>query len=34
MAHTKRFRQLEQRYRYYHKLQAWKERNLHRLLGR
>jgi hypothetical protein len=34
MAHTNRFRQLEQRYRYYHKLQAWKERNLHRLLGR
>jgi hypothetical protein len=34
MAHTRRFRQLEQRYRHYHRLQAWKEKNLHRLLGR
>ena len=34
IAHTRRFRQLEQRYRHYHKLHAWKEKNLHRLLGR
>ena len=34
MAHTKRFRQLEKRFRHYHNLQAWKEKNLHRLLGR
>jgi len=34
MAHTRRFRQLEARYRHYHRLQAWKEKNLHRLLGR
>ena len=34
IAHTRRFRQLEQRYLHYHKLQAWKEKNLHRLLGR
>jgi hypothetical protein len=34
MAHTTRFRQLEARYLHYHKLQAWKERNLHKLLGR
>ena len=34
LAHTRRFRQLEQRYLHYHKLQAWKEKNLHRLLGR
>jgi len=34
IAHTKRFRQLEARYRDYHRLQAWKERNLNRLLGR
>ena len=34
VAHTKRFRQLEQRFRYYADLQAWKEKNLHRLLGR
>jgi hypothetical protein len=34
IAHTRRFRQLEARYRHYHKLQAWKEKNLHRLLGR
>jgi len=34
MAHTRRFRQLEQRYHHYEKLQAWKEKNLHRLLGR
>jgi len=34
MAHTKRFRQFEKRFRHYHNLQAWKEKNLHRLLGR
>jgi hypothetical protein len=34
MAHTRRFRLLEQRFRDYHNLQAWKEKNLHRLLGR
>ncbi|MGD8435285.1 MAG: hypothetical protein PVI73_14300 [Syntrophobacterales bacterium] len=34
IAHTRRFRELEQRYRHYYKLQAWKEKNLHRLLGR
>jgi hypothetical protein len=34
MAHTKRFRRFEQRFRHYHKLQAWKEKNLYRLLGR
>jgi hypothetical protein len=34
LAHTKRFRQLELRFRDYHNLQAWKEKNLHRLLGR
>jgi hypothetical protein len=34
IAHSKRFRKLEARYRHYHRLQAWKERNLHRLLGR
>jgi len=34
IAHSKKFRQLESRYRHYHKLQAWKEINLHRLLGR
>jgi hypothetical protein len=34
MAHTRRFRRLEARYRHYHRLQAWKEKNLHRLLGR
>ncbi|MCG6945235.1 MAG: hypothetical protein LJE87_07790 [Deltaproteobacteria bacterium] len=34
MAHTRRFRQLEARYRHYHRLQEWKEKNLHRLLGR
>ena len=34
IAHSKRFRQLEQRYLHYHKLQAWKEKNLLRLLGR
>ena len=34
MAHTKRFRQFEERFRHYHNLQAWKEKNLHRLLGR
>jgi hypothetical protein len=34
MVHTRRFRQLEARYRHYHRLQKWKEKNLHRLLGR
>ena len=34
MAHTKRFRHLEERFRDYHNLHAWKEKNLHRLLGR
>jgi hypothetical protein len=34
MAHTKRFRQLEERFRHYRDLQAWKDKNLHRLLGR
>ena len=34
LVHTRRFRRLESRYRHYHRLQAWKERNLHRLLGR
>ena len=34
IAHTRRFRQLERRYLHYHKLQAWKEKNLHKLLGR
>jgi hypothetical protein len=34
IAHTRRFRQLEARYRHYHRLLAWKEKNLHRLLGR
>jgi len=34
MAHTKRFRRFEERFRHYHNLQAWKEKNLHRLLGR
>ena len=34
MAHTKRFRRFEQRFRHYQKLQAWKEKNLYRLLGR
>jgi len=34
MAHTKRFRQLEKRYLHYDMLQAWKKKNLHRLLGR
>jgi hypothetical protein len=34
IVHSKTFRQLESRYRHHHKLQAWKERNLHRLLGR
>jgi hypothetical protein len=34
IAHSKKFRQLECRYHDYHKLQAWKEKNLHRLLGR
>jgi len=34
IAHSKKFRQLESRYHHYHKLQAWKEKNLHRLLGR
>jgi len=34
MAHTKRFRQLEERFRHYDNLQGWKDKNLHRLLGR
>lgn len=34
MAHTKRFRRFEERFRHYHALQTWKEKNLHRLLGR
>jgi hypothetical protein len=34
MAHTKKFRQFEERFRHYHNLQAWKQKNLHRLLGR
>ena len=34
MAHTKRFRQLEKRFRHYRRLHVWKEKNLHRLLGR
>ena len=34
IAHSKRFRQLEQRYLHYHKLQAWKKKNLNKLLGR
>lgn len=34
IAHSKRFRQLEAQYRHYEKLQAWKEKNLHKLLGR
>jgi hypothetical protein len=34
IAHTRKFRQLEQRYHHCEKLQAWKEKNLYRLLGR
>ena len=34
IAHSERFHQREQLYRHYHKLQAWKEKNLNRLLGR
>jgi predicted SprT family Zn-dependent metalloprotease len=34
IAHSKTFRRLESRYRYHDRLQAWKEKNLHRLLGR
>jgi hypothetical protein len=34
MAHTKRFRQMEQRYLHYDQLQDWKKKNLPRLLGR
>ena len=34
IVHTRRFRQLEAQYRHYEKLQAWKNKNLHRLLGR
>jgi hypothetical protein len=34
IAHTKRFRQLEEQFRHYHNLQDWKEKNLYRLLGR
>jgi hypothetical protein len=34
IAHSKTFRRLESRYRHHRKLQAWKEKNLNRLLGR
>ena len=34
MAHTKRFRQMERRYLHYDKLQNWRKKNLHLLLGR
>jgi hypothetical protein len=34
IAHSKTFRQFESRYRHYDRLQAWKEKNLPRLLGR
>ena len=34
IAHSKTFRQFESRYRHYDRLQVWKEKNLHRLLGR
>ncbi len=34
IAHTKTFRQLESRYRHFDKLQAWKDKNMHRVLGR
>jgi hypothetical protein len=34
IAHSKKFRKRESRYHHYHKLQSWKETNLHRLLGR
>ncbi len=34
IAHSKTFRQIESRYRHYDRLHAWKEKNLHRLLGR
>jgi hypothetical protein len=34
MAHTKRFRRFEERFRHYHNLQSWKEKNLRKLLGR
>jgi len=34
IAHSKAFRHFEARYRHHRKLQAWKQKNLHRLLGR
>ena len=34
MAHTKRFRRFEEKFPHYHHMLAWKEKNLHRLLGR
>ena len=34
IAHSKTFRQLESRYLQYSRMQAWKDKNLHRLLGR
>lgn len=34
MAHTKRFRRFEKKFRHYHDMLTWKEKNLHRLLGR
>ena len=34
IAHSKTFRKLESRYHHHHKLQAWKETNLHRLLDK
>jgi hypothetical protein len=34
IAHSKAFRQMESRYYHHHRLQVWKKKNLHRLLGR
>lgn len=34
IAHSKSFRKLESLYHHHRRLQVWKERNLHRLLGR
>ena len=34
IAHSRTFRQLESRYQHYTRLKAWKEKNVHRLLGR
>jgi hypothetical protein len=34
MAHTKRFRRFEEKFRHYQDMLVWKEKNLHRLLGR